>query len=158
MIYRNSTIGDIDKIIACDEQNFHSLEIFSKYLYIEIFNDSNYVCVACEEDGIIIGHAIGKIEEDTECFTKFTYGYIMIICVMENYRKRGIGKKLMEMLENKIKEKSQINYIYLHVRKSNNSAINLYQSIGYENHREVYNYYNSNPDNIENGLVMIKFI
>lgn len=54
--------------------------------------------------------------------------YIHAFCVAPNFRRRGIGKKLLKRVVSDHKDRDQ----YLHVLANNQSAIHLYQSFGFQ--------------------------
>ena len=73
---------------------------------------------------------------------------IEYIIVPEEYRKKGIGSKLLLEIE-----KENINNITLEVRKSNTAAINFYKKNGYKIEATRKNYYDN-----EAGYLMMKEI
>tara|TARA_B100001741_G_scaffold56796_1_gene44453 strand:+ start:898 stop:1356 length:459 start_codon:yes stop_codon:yes gene_type:complete len=60
--------------------------------------------------------------------------------VKSEYRKKGIGRMLMNASKN-FAEKNSISGIELSTAISNGTAQNLYESLGYERDTEYYNYY-----------------
>ncbi len=60
-----------------------------------------------------------------------SYTYIFLIYVKSEHRKKGLGKKLINMAENWAKERGD-RQIGLQVFINNKSAINLYEKLGYE--------------------------
>jgi ribosomal-protein-alanine N-acetyltransferase len=73
---------------------------------------------------------------------------IEYIIVTEEYRKNGIGSKLLLEIE-----KENINNITLEVRESNITAINFYKKNGYKIEAVRKNYYGN-----EDGYLMMKEI
>lgn len=73
---------------------------------------------------------------------------IEYIIVPEEYRKKGIGSKLLSQIE-----KEKINNITLEVRESNIEAINFYKKNGYKIEAIRKNYYDN-----EDGYLMMKEI
>ena len=73
---------------------------------------------------------------------------IEYIIVPEEYRKQGIGSKLLSEIE-----KENINNVTLEVRKSNMTAINFYKKNGYKIKAVRKNYYGN-----EDGYLMMKEI
>lgn len=80
-------------------------------------------------------------------------GYMMDICVAEEYRRQGVGRALMERML-KGAEKAELSFVTLEVRTSNAPAIALYESLGFEKVGERKNYYQA-P--VENALLLTKF-
>ncbi len=58
------------------------------------------------------------------------HAFIYDVIIEEEYRGKGFGKQIMLLLENEIK-KQGLNRVGLHVFGTNETAINLYRSIGY---------------------------
>lgn len=73
---------------------------------------------------------------------------IEYIIVPEEYRKKGIGSKLLSEIE-----EQKINNITLEVRESNITAINFYKKNGYKIEAVRKNYYGN-----EDGYLMMKEI
>lgn len=76
--------------------------------------------------------------------------YISNICTGIEYRNKGIAKMLIEKLISYAKE-NNAEFITLEVRKSNEPAINLYNSFGFEKQGIRKSFY-SNPT--EDGYIM----
>ena len=60
--------------------------------------------------------------------------YVNEVHIAEGYRKRGIGKTLLEKVEKKTKEMG-INALYIHSEAENRDAIRLYKLLGYSEER-----------------------
>jgi ribosomal-protein-alanine N-acetyltransferase len=69
-------------------------------------------------------------------------GHIMNLAVHHNFRRRGIGTKLVEEILDKLKE-NDCRYIYLEVRFSNLRARNFYERFGFRVAGIRRNYYTS---------------
>jgi ribosomal-protein-alanine N-acetyltransferase len=81
-------------------------------------------------------------------------GQITNIAVKNNFRRRGIGKKILQKLINTAKEKKCFS-MTLEVRISNHDAINLYKKEGFKEEGVRKKYY---ADNAEDGLIMWKYM
>ena len=57
------------------------------------------------------------------------------IAVHPDLQGRGYGKKALQLIIERAKQKSLIN-LYCYVKKDNNKAIHLYESLGFETERE----------------------
>ena len=57
-------------------------------------------------------------------------GYVTNIAVLPEYRRKGVGKRLLEYVINDCK--NQLEFISLEVRVSNDAAISLYKKFGFE--------------------------
>lgn len=72
-------------------------------------------------------------------------GQITNLAVHPDYRKKGIGKKLMESLISSLKNEN-CNAITLEVRESNTIAKNLYKSLGFLSEGIRKNFYEDNKE------------
>jgi ribosomal-protein-alanine N-acetyltransferase len=95
--------------------------------------------IACRSEGRIVGYAIGIIENFGST------GHIVSICVHSDYRRRGVGRRLMEILEELFRAKGAME-TKLEVRVSNEPAINLYRSMGYTIVGIYQGYYSDGED------------
>nr|QBK88767.1 MAG: acetyltransferase (GNAT) family protein [Mimivirus LCMiAC01] len=93
-IIRKAVKDDIPKI------NKVNREVLSENYDLEFYHEllasqytSSYVAISEEE---IVGYIIGDLE--INCRNQI-HCHIISIAILENYRKRGIGKKLMEKVE-----------------------------------------------------------
>lgn len=97
--------------------------------------DKNEKIVVYEDDGEIVGFMVfSRLYEVCE---------LLYIAVLESYRNRGIGSKLISHICTE-----DIGKIMLEVRKSNISAVNLYEKNGFKKIREIKNYYDGKEDAI----------
>ncbi|XP_026428054.1 N-terminal acetyltransferase A complex catalytic subunit NAA10-like [Papaver somniferum] len=75
-----------------------------------------------------------------------THGYIANLGVLPTHRKLGIPEKLMNSAHNALVQEYECDYVSLHVRASNQAAINLdTEKLGY-NYESVVNYYEDGED------------
>lgn len=79
--------------------------------------------------------------------------YITNVAVFNEYRKFGIGRKLLNTAIENAESRNCI-FITLEVRESNKSAISLYESEGFEIAGVRKNFY-TNPT--ENGIIYTKY-
>lgn len=71
--------------------------------------------------------------------------YIMTIGVIDEFRKKGISKILINKLIDKAKQKTNnCKGLFLHVIEHNTTAIKFYESLGFNKGRTFHNYYNIN--------------
>lgn len=90
-------------------------------------------------------------DENDKKMTGFLYFWeildeyqIIDIGVLPVFRQRGIGKKILQTLVEKAREKNQ--KIFLEVRKSNLAAKALYQACGFQKNGERKSYYEDGED------------
>ena len=101
---------------------------------------------------------LAKVDDKTVgyggMYTVLDEGYVTNIGVLPEYRKNGIGTKIVNKLIDFSIEKS-LSFISLEVRVSNTVAINLYKKMGFEEKGARKNFY-SNPT--EDALIMTRFL
>lgn len=68
-------------------------------------------------------------------------GYIAMLAVDKSYRKRGIGKQLVELLIKVFKDEYNVDEVYLETETSNVAALGLYESLGFIRTKLFMNYY-----------------
>ncbi|MFX0133778.1 MAG: GNAT family N-acetyltransferase, partial [Candidatus Hodarchaeota archaeon] len=66
---------------------------------------------------------------------------VYAIGVLENYRRQGIGKLLINHLIDNLKKHIDIKELYLHVQESNNVAFNFYEKLGFKFIKTIKNFY-----------------
>lgn len=86
-------------------------------------------------------------------YTVLDEGYVTNIGVLPEFRRRGIGAKIVNQLINFSKEKT-LSFLSLEVRVSNMAAINLYKSFGFEEVGKRKNFYRL-PN--EDALIMTRY-
>lgn len=124
------------KIDEIEEVN----KLLSKFNYritLDSFNNEFYRCL------IYYDYRIKGIVVYDLLYDRIEIEYII---VDDNYKRQGIGSRLIKELE-----KNNINNITLEVRESNNEAINFYKKNGFEIVSIRKNYYGD-----ENGYLMLK--
>jgi len=103
------------------------------------------VCVD-KNDKLPVGYLIFRDQID--------FFEINNIVVIEEFRKKGIGRGMMDYLFEFSKDKG-INEIFLEVRESNTGAINFYNRLGFQVISRRESYY-KNPT--EDALILKKII
>ena len=98
---------------------------------LKIINDDTTPVFVCEENDDIKGYAFCVIQDLSRCdnLRPDKSLYIDDICVDENYRRHGVGKKLYEHVVQFAKEEKCFN-ITLNVWAKNLSAQAFYESMG----------------------------
>ncbi|KAG0712296.1 N-alpha-acetyltransferase 20 [Chionoecetes opilio] len=100
-----------------------------------------YFQVAESSSGVIMGYIMGKAEGHGENW----HGHVTALTVAPEYRRLGLAKQLMAILED-ISEKKRCYFVDLFVRVSNVVAITMYKKLGYIVYRTVLQYYSGDPD------------
>ena len=131
------SLAELEKICFSQPWSYKSLED-------ELENKTAHFFTALV-DGEVAGY-IGMYIVCDNCF-------VTNIAVFPKFRRQGIAKALIKMalLTN---DAMETDFISLEVRPSNEAAISLYKSFGFEQNGSRKNYY-KNPN--EDALIMTKF-
>ena len=100
----------------------------------------------------IMSYVMGKCEE-TQDAAPF-HGHVTALTVSPEFRRLGLGRKLMQALEDVSNHVYQAHFVDLFVRVSNDVAIGMYKRLGYSVYRRIKGYYSSGPP--EDGFDMRK--
>ncbi|MGI6069838.1 MAG: ribosomal protein S18-alanine N-acetyltransferase [Blautia sp.] len=132
MIIREMTVEDLDQVMEIEE-NLFSVP-WTKEGFFTFLLRPNTLFLVVEEKGQILGYC-GVILVLDE-------GEITNVAVRRERQREGIGQFLVEGMLLMVRERG-IHTLHLEVRKSNVSAIRLYQRIGFEETGLRRNYYTS---------------
>ncbi len=132
-----ATIKLLDKLYEIEKQSFHH-EAFSKRLIGYLLKDYNAINLVARLNGDIIGFAIGRIEEEEGML----YGHVFTLETIPHYRHKGVGQKLLKVLEDMFSERGAVES-RLEVREDNAGAISLYLKLGYEKMGKIEGYYSN---------------
>ena len=147
--FRLALPEDLDQICALEERCFPeepwSLQMFQE----ELRNDMALFVVAeeqgtdgggehCPEMDRIVGYIVAWVIAPVE-------SQVGSIAVLPEYRRHGLGRQLMEILLAACRETGTRD-TFLEVRVSNEPAIALYRSLGFENDGIRKRYYQNGED------------
>ena len=118
-IVRKMTADDIPQVTALEKELFTMP--WSEQAFADELNNSTASIVVAQAGGEIVGFADMR-EIVGEC-------YINNVGVKMRHRRKGIGRALMQALEDSATDEAE--FITLEVRQSNEAAIRLYKSMGY---------------------------
>ncbi|RLF08059.1 MAG: ribosomal-protein-alanine N-acetyltransferase [Thermoprotei archaeon] len=142
IIIRKASPSDFAQIVKIENLSFEkpyppALILSLLYLHSDLF----YVAVANNE---VIGYVVGAKKGNG-------HGHVISIAVKPEWRRRGVGTKLMEALLNAFKERG-LKAAILEVATSNREAIAFYKALGFEKIDLMKKYYPWGED----AYVMIK--
>ena len=127
------------------------MQIIWLSLVQKIFIDclkNNYLCKVLILNNDIIGYSISSIVQD-EC-------HIMNLCVDAEFRGSGYGRLILRELHDEIKD-MKCKIVFLECRPTNNSALRLYNSEGYNEIGIRKNYYPA-PHGYEDAIMLAKYV
>lgn len=131
--------------LADIERECFSMPWSAEMLREELFNDCASYIVAQDENGEVMGYAGLLVAADE--------GYITNVAVREKYRRFHIASRLMDVFMN-FCEANDLAFITLEVRRSNVSAIALYEKYGFAEAGVRKNYYDAPK---EDALIMTRW-
>lgn len=141
---RTMTVQDCGAVSEIEKSCFS--DAWSQAMFEDLFRyPTNYYLVA-EAGGDIVGFAGSCISIET--------ADVMNIAVVEAFRGRGIGGRLLAALLEQA-EKSDCERMLLEVRESNQAARRLYQNYGFIELTVRRNYYR---DPVEDAVIMCRTV
>lgn len=132
---------DVSDIANIEKASFSTP--WSENAILESMNASTIFYVAHKQQKIVGYMGLSKIAGE---------GYVTNVAVLPEYRRLGIGKKLLKHVINDSKE---LEFISLEVRISNQAAISLYESFEFKNVGTRKRFY-TNPT--EDAIIMTKYL
>ncbi|RKP37834.1 catalytic subunit of N-acetyltransferase [Dimargaris cristalligena] len=99
-----------------------------------------------------MGYMMGKVEG----IGRDWHGHVTAVTVAPEYRRLGLARRLMALLEDATDRVYSGYFVDLFVRKSNHLAVNMYKRLGYVVYRRVIGYYSSDGDDPEDAYDMRK--
>jgi [ribosomal protein S18]-alanine N-acetyltransferase len=145
-VIRHCEASDLQAVI---EINITALpEHYSDYFFESILRELPEAFIVAELNDKIVGYIMCKIEFGFSNFRKLGFvkkGHVVSVAVLEEHRGKSLGKALMfEGINGVMYRKAD--EIYLEVRVSNTSAINMYQKLRFEIKSRLRSYYRDGED------------
>lgn len=140
---RPMTKADVPAVAALDKLCFRIP--WSEQSFAAEMENQLAVYFVAEVDGVIAGYCgFWQVADE---------GHITNVAVLEQFRRAGVGSRLVETMETAAKQAGLV-LMTLEVRKSNHAAIGLYEKYGFRTIGERKNYY---QEPVENALIMTAF-
>ena len=127
---RNATYKDIDRVLEIEQESFPSP--WSRKAFENELHKPVSIFLVAQVGNDIAGYIIA--------FHYAESSHIVNIAVAPEYRRHGIGKKLLERAIQEAK-KDNLNYVFLEVRASSLPAQRLYELMGFKPIKRIRNYY-----------------
>ncbi|MEM3153320.1 MAG: ribosomal protein S18-alanine N-acetyltransferase [Candidatus Bathyarchaeia archaeon] len=131
----DASIKHLDKLFEIEMECFKS-EAFTKQQIAQLLQNQNCISLVAKENDKIIGFIIGMIYVEDGVLT----GHILTIDVSPSHRRKGVGIKLLQELEEIFRDR-QVKVSRLEVREDNVAALSLYQKFGYKKIGRLQHYY-----------------
>lgn len=140
---------DPSDLIPVMEVNLKTLpEHYSDYFYESLLAEMPEAFLVAEYKGKIVGYIMCKTEYGFSNFKKLGFvkkGHVVSVAVLEEYRKMGLGRAIIEEAINGTKQK-RCDELYLEVRCSNTDAVRLYEKMGFVIKQRLKSYYRDGED------------
>lgn len=140
---------DPSDIIPVMEINLKTLpEHYSDYFYESLLAELPEAFLVAEIERKLVGYIMCKIEYGFSNFKKLGFvkkGHVVSVAVLPEYRKKGIGRALIEEAIAGVKLKKS-DELYLEVRCSNTEAIRLYEKLSFVIKQRLKAYYRDGED------------
>ncbi len=145
-IIRRAELSDLIPIM---EINLKTLpEHYSDYFYESLIAELPEAFLVAEIGGKHVGYIMCKSEYGFSNFKKLGFvkkGHVVSVAVLNEFRRKGIGKGLVEEAINGVKTK-KCDELYLEVRCSNTEAVLLYENMGFSIRQKLKTYYRDGED------------
>ena len=120
MNFREITISDHEKLIIFWKKNYFISEMDSKEKLKLFLSKNPNLSILAEDNKNIVGTALGSFDGRR--------GYVQKVVVDVSFRKKGLGKKLVEKVVNKLKLLG-VTYIPVSVEKE---LVHFYEDSGFK--------------------------
>jgi len=147
IFYKRARITDIFELNNCNKNNLPIFYSAVEFMFF-IISGFNEIIIAKDTNNKIIGFLLGEYIDKNF--------HIMSIAIDEQYRKKGIGTKLIIALKNTIE--IYCNTITLFVHVANYAAIKFYKKNKFKIIDLLSNYYNGSLRNVrtQDAFKMLK--
>ena len=116
--------------------------IYTYMYFLDLFPDCTILCYDKNKrdennEYFVAGAVVGNINKKPNK----VQGYIAMLAVEEEYRKKGLGRKMVELLMDIFKKSYKVNEISIETEVDNYAALGLYESFGFVRTKMYINYY-----------------
>jgi len=118
-------------------ETYHT-DFYGKYLA----QWSEYCISSINSIGMIEGYILGKVEGKD----KMWHGHVTAVTVAPQFRKQGLARAFMNLLEDVTTKIHNAWFVDLFVRSTNKVAIEMYRKLGYDIYRTVEKYYSDDTN------------
>ncbi len=144
LTFRELSEDDLDAVLQIENLSFDTPWSRNQFKD-EFLNRDLSIPIGVELDGSLVGYAFLWIIVD-EC-------HLANIAIHPDLRRRGIGQALIEHVTGVARAKNCVKMM-LEVRKSNRSAIALYEKLGFQKTGSRKNYYHDGFLKSEDAILM----
>lgn len=128
-------------------------ENYASFFFIDTYQNCPSAFRVAEVGPRIAGYIMCRIEHGFSDIKRLRFtrkGHIISVAVLPEFRRNGIASALVKQALNALRE-NKVDECYLEVRETNETAIRLYEKLGFSLARRIAHYY---ADGAE-ALVMV---
>lgn len=130
---RDYAVNDFDAMLALDQKCFVAGIAYSEAeLNRYVHRRGAFTIVAEDARGALAGFVVAQVER--------RFGWIVTIDIREDARRSGLGTRLMQAAEERLREHETV-AVVLEVAVNNLPAVNFYKRLGYQITRTLPRYY-----------------
>jgi ribosomal-protein-alanine N-acetyltransferase len=144
---RTFTVSDLERVMHINTKCLP--ENYSSYFYKDIYTKYPDTFIVAEMDGELQGYIMCRIEKGWSKRGRLSparLAHVVSVAVMEDYRRKGIGKALIVEAMGCGRRVYDCSEGYLEVRVGNEPAVNLYGKLGFTKAKRNYGYYLDGED------------
>jgi len=144
---RTFTVSDLERVMHINTMCLP--ENYSSFFYKDLYTRFPDTFIVAEMDAEIQGYIMCRIEKGWSKRGRLSPArlcHVVSIAVIESYRRKGIGKALVEQAMGRGRRTYECKEGYLEVRVSNEPAVNLYAKLGFTKVKRNYGYYLNGED------------
>jgi len=131
---RKARVNDIPQLLEVENRCF-SYDQLSRRNFHWMIKKAHSILKVLDYDGRIIGYGLVLINDGTSLARLYS------ICTLKEFQGHGLASKLIGILEKKAADDEDCAYMRLEVKKTNRSAIKLYEKLGYSIFSTKEDYY-----------------
>ena len=138
MRVRQATLNDLDGMMKIEQLCFGD-ERFDRGTVKAYISRKDAFAIIAVEGGLIAGAAMASVSTRLDC------GRIGSVAVIDTFRGKGLGKRLLEACEKEFRRRGIARFM-LEVAVDNKDAVRLYEGNGYQIVGVVEGYYSIGKD------------
>ena len=135
-VIRKMMLDDLEQVVAIDQLSF-SLPWPARSFQFELTDNPASRCWVVDLDGRIVGMVVAWLIVDEI--------HIATFAIHPDFRKQGIGKKLLSHTLMSAKEEGSVSS-FLEVREGNEIALEMYRQFGFVESGRREGYYKNNDE------------